>query len=125
MPDFEKIMVNNETPEVTANFFVLYEDEEAWINGWISLDPSLEEFISNIQEEIEYSWQLENVDMENYLLFHIDIEDKSNLKEIKDDEYYQEIMQLNEIFIVFLHREIKYRIIENIPPVFEWFMETL
>ncbi len=125
MPDFEKIMANNEAPEVTANFFVLYKDEEAWINGWISMEASLEEFISMLQEEIEYSWELENVDMEDYLIFHIDLEDKNNLKEINDDNYYHWVKLLDEIFIVVLHKDIKYRIIENIPPVFEWFMGTL
>jgi len=124
MPDFEKILAN-ETPEITANFFVLYKDEEAWINGWISMEASLEEFISIVKEEIEYSWDLEHVNMEDYLIFHIDLNDKNNLKEIKDDNYYQLIKLLDEIFIVVLHKDIKYRIIENIPPVFEWFMETL
>jgi len=125
MPDFEKIMKNNELSEVTANFFVLYIDEETWLNGWISLEPSLEEFISVIRDEIEYSWDLENIDMEDYLIFHIDIEDKNNMKEIKEDQYYQWVMQFEEIFIVVLHKDIKYRIIENIPPVFEWFMGTI
>ncbi|GAH36232.1 unnamed protein product [marine sediment metagenome] len=125
MPDFEKIMKNNELSEVTANFFVLYKDEETWLNGWISLEPSLEEFISVIRDEIEYSWDLENIDMADYLIFHIDIEDKNNMKEIKEDQYYQWVMQFEEIFIVVLHKDIKYRIIENIPPVFEWFMGTL
>ncbi len=118
-------MKNNDLPEVTANFFILYKDEETWLNGWISMEPSLEEFISVLREEIEYSWELEDVDMTNYLLFHIDLEDKNNLKEISDNEYYQWVRQLDEIFIVVLHKDIKYRIIENIPPVFEWFMGTL
>jgi len=125
MPEFKKILNNNNPPDVTANFFVLYKDEESWFDGWISMEKSLEEFISLIQEEIEYTWDIEHVDMTDYILFHIDLEDKNNLKEIKDNEYYQWVKQLNEIFIVVLHKEIKYRIIENIPPVFEWFMTTL
>ena len=125
MPNFEKIMKNNEIPEITANFFVLYKDEEAWLNGWISLEPSLEEFISILQEEIEYSWDLETAGMADYVIFHIDLEDKNNLKEIKDNEYYQFVRQHQEILIVVLHKDIQYRIIENIPPVFEWFMNIL
>ena len=125
MPNFEKTMKNNEHSEVTANFFVLYKDEETWLNGWISMEPSLEEFISVLREEIEYSWDFEKVDMTDYVLFHIDLEDKNNMKEIKEDQYYQWVMQFEEIFIVVLHKDIKYRIIENIPPVFEWFMRTI
>ena len=125
MPDFEKTMKNNELSEVTANFFVLYKDEETWLNGWISMEHSLEEFISVLREEIEYSWDYENIDMTDYVLFHIDLDDKNNMKEIKEDQYYQWVMQFEEIFIVVLHKDIKYRIIENIPPVFEWFMRTI
>ena len=125
MPDFEKIMNNNETSELTANFFVLYKDEETWLNGWIALESSLDEFISLLKEEIEYSWELESVDMTDYMIFHIDLEDKNNMKEIKNDEYYNYVKQLNEIYIVVLHKNIQYRIIENIPAVFEWFMGLL
>ena len=125
MPDFEKIMNNYEESELTANFFVLYKDEETWLNGWIALEPSLDDFISLLKEEIEYSWELEDVDMTDYILFHIDLEDKNNMKEINNDEYYNYVKQLNNIYIVALHKDIKYRIIENIPAVFEWFMGIL
>ena len=103
----------------------MYKDEESFLDGWISMEPSLEEFISLIQEEIEDAWGLESADMADYIVFHIDLEDKNNMKEIKDNEYYQWIRQHQEIFIVVLHNNIKFRIIENIPAVFEWFMGTL
>lgn len=125
MPEFEEIMKNYDPPEITGNFFVLNKDEEVWLEGWIQMEPSLEEFTSLIQEEIEDSWGLENAEMSDYIIFHIDLEDKNNLKEIKDNEYYQWVRQNEEIFIVLLHKEIKYRIIENIPTVFEWFMGTI
>jgi len=125
MPDFEKIMKNYQPSEVTANFFVLYKDESTWLHGWISMEDSFEEFLSLVQGEIEYSWDSEYADMADYIIFHIDLEDNNNLKEIKDNQYYQFVRQLQEIFIVVLHKDIKYRIIENIPPVFEWFMGTL
>ncbi|MFX0037965.1 MAG: hypothetical protein ACFFCY_05600 [Promethearchaeota archaeon] len=122
MPEYEKIMKNYEAPEITGNFIVLSKDEESWLEGWIQIEPSLEEFISLIKEEIEGFWGLENAEMSDYIIFHIDIEDKNNLKEIKDNEYYQWVRGQEEIFIVLLHKDIKYRIIENIPPVFDWFM---
>jgi hypothetical protein len=61
--------------------------------------------------------------MDDYIIFHIDIEDKNNLKEIKDNEYYLYVRQLKKIFLVILHKDIQYRIIENLPPVFDWFMD--
>lgn len=118
-------MKNYQPSEVTANFFVLDKYESTWLNGWISMENSFEEFLSLIQSEIEKSWGSEYANITDYLIFHIDQEDKNNLKEIKDDQYYQYVRQLQEIFIVLLHKDIKFRIIENIPPVFEWFMGTL
>jgi hypothetical protein len=125
MPEFEKAMENYEPPEIVANFFVLDKHEDSWLEGWISMEPSLEEFISLLKEEIEYSWGEENANMSDYVIFHIDLEDKNNMKEIKENEYYLWVRELPEIFIVVLHKDIKYRIIENIPAVFEWFMGIL
>ncbi len=123
MPDFEKVKENYQPPEVTANFFVLYKDESTWLEGWISKD-SFEEFLSLIQGELEYSWDLQYVDMRDYIIFHIDLQDKNKLKEIKNNKDFKSVRQLEEIFLVVLHKEIKYRIIENLPAVFEWFVET-
>jgi hypothetical protein len=61
--------------------------------------------------------------MNEYLLFYIDLDEKNNLKEITNELIYQKIKESEEIFIVVLHKDIKYRIIENLPLVFEWFME--
>jgi hypothetical protein len=125
MPEFEKIMNNFEPPEIIANFFVLHRDEESYLEGWISMEPSLEEFKSLLQEEIEYSWGDEDSNIADYHLFHIDIDDKNNMKEIQNNDYYLLVRERPDIFIVVLHKNIKYRIIENIPAVFEWFMEIL
>ena len=76
-----------------------------------------------LQEEIEYSWDFEYAYMNDYLIFHIDTADKNKLKEISDNEYYRFVRNQDEIFIVVLHKKIKCRIIENIPSVYEWFME--
>ena len=59
--------------------------------------------------------------MDDYAIFHIDIEDKNKLKEIKNEQNYQTVRNSKEIFLVVLHKEIPYRIIENIPPIFNWF----
>ena len=123
MNNFRKIDENIQFPEVTGNFIVVYEDQDIYLYGWIALDKTFDDFCSFLQEEIEYSWGFEYADMNNYLIFYIDMNDKNQLKEISDNQYYQNIRKQDEIFIVVLHKKIKYRIIENIPPVYDWFME--
>jgi hypothetical protein len=125
MLDFEKIIENCNPLEVTVNFFVLYRDEETWLDGWISMEHFLEEFKNLVQEEIEYSLGLENSHMKDYEIFHINTENKNNMKQIKNNDYYLWVRGIKEIFIVVLHRDIKYYIIENVPILYEWFMETL
>lgn len=122
MPDSKKIMENFEPSEITANFFVMFKDESVSIDGWISLDLTRSKFISSLQGEIEYCWGEDYANMDDYFLFYIDIDERNNLKEIREEEVYQEVRKLKDIFIVALHKEIKYRIIENLPLVFEWFM---
>ena len=122
MPDSKKIIENFERSDVAANFFVLFKNESVSIDGWISLELTLRKFISLLQGEIEYCWGADYADMDDYFLFYIDIYEKNNLKELKEDVVYQEVRKLKEIFIVALHKDIKYRIIENLPLVFEWFM---
>ena len=122
MPDKEDVMRNYEPLDVKANFIVLYNDEESSMDGWISLEDRLSDFISLLKSEIEYQWGAEFAYMDDYLIFYIDLNDKNRLKDIKDDDTFQLIKKLKEIFMVVLHKEIKYRIIENLPLVFEWFM---
>ena len=122
MPDLKKIKQNFQPLDVTANFFVLFKDEDVSIDGWISLEETLQKFISHLQGEIEYCWGAEYAKMNDYLIFYIDLDEKNNLKEIIDEQIYQKVKILKEIFMVILHKDIKYRIIENLPLVFEWFM---
>ncbi|MFW9785569.1 MAG: hypothetical protein ACFFFB_25020 [Candidatus Heimdallarchaeota archaeon] len=122
MPDYDKIMRNYQPSEVTAEFFILYKDEESSIDGVISLDQTFDEFLSLLRGEIEFIWGTEYANMDDYLIFYIDLNDKNRLKEVSDEKVYQTIRKVKEIFLVILHKEIKYRIIENLPPVFEWFM---
>jgi hypothetical protein len=122
MPEFEKIIQNYQPPEVTANFFVLYKDEISALDGYITLEENLHKFILLVIEEIEYSWGSEYANIDEYSIFYIDVEEKNNLKEITNEKLYHHVRGLKEIFIILLHNEIKYRIIENLPPVFEWFM---
>lgn len=122
MPEFEKIMQNYQPSEVTANFFVLYKDETSSIDGVISLEETLQKFIELLLGEIEYCWGSEYADIDEFSIFYIDVEEKNNLKQISDEKVYQHVRGLKDIFILMLHNEIKYRIIENLPPVFDWYM---
>lgn len=116
-------MENYVPPEVGADFFLLYRDNCSFLEGWICLDDKLESLRHLFHEEIEFAWGSEYSDMNNYRIYHIDVEDKNYLKEINDQHYYQEVRGKDRIFLVILHKLIEYRYIENIPLVFEWFQK--
>jgi hypothetical protein len=123
MPDFEEIKQNFDPADITANFIVLFKDEITSLEGWIMLEETLSDFNFRLHEELEFHWGKEDADMKDYIIFHLDTEEKNILKEINTEEFYQNLKKLKKIYLVILHKEVKYRIIENLPPVFEWFME--
>ena len=125
MPDFEKIKRNQQLPKVTVKFFALYKDESTYLSGWIALDKTLNQFISILLEEINYSWNLNYQNMDDYTIFHIDIEDKNKLKEIKNEQGYQAVRNSKSIYLVILYKEIPFRIVENLPLVSVWFSENI
>ena len=123
MVNKKKIIDNYDPPEVICKFFILDDIEESWLYGEITLDESLKQFIALIMAEIEYSWGSEFSDINDYFIYYIDTNDRNNLKEIKDETVYQTVKKLEEIYIAIIHKNITYRIIENIPPLFDWFMD--
>jgi len=120
MVNKNKDMENFANPQSIGNFFVLYEDQEAYTYGWISIEGSLQNLRIRIEEELEFSWGLEFADISEYRIFNVEIGEHYNLKEIRDDLYYQHIKEQKEIFIVLLHKNIKTRLIENLPDIYEW-----
>ena len=125
MPDFEKIKQNQQLPEVTAKFLALYKDQSTYLSGWIALDITLSQFASTIIEEINYSWDLGNQNMDDYAIFHIDTEDKNKLREIKKEQTYQAVRKSKTIYLVILHKDIRFHIIENLPLVYDWLSENI
>ncbi|TXT58192.1 MAG: hypothetical protein BAJALOKI2v1_420014 [Promethearchaeota archaeon] len=109
--------------EVKANLIIVLEEEEDWVEGWMLMDYYFEDFKYHLEDEIEYTWGSEYADLNEYHLFYIDIDDKNHLKEINTEQEYQEIKEKDEIYLVVLNKEIKYRFIENLPCVFDWFSD--
>jgi hypothetical protein len=116
MPDFKRIKQNQQLPKVTAKIFALDKDEITFLSGWIALDSTLNQFNSLLLDEINYTWESNLQNLNDYVIFYI--EDKNKLKEIENEQKYQTVRNSQNIFLVVLHKEIPFRIIENIPPVF-------
>ncbi|MBN1802176.1 MAG: hypothetical protein JW891_11755 [Candidatus Lokiarchaeota archaeon] len=124
MVNKEKILENYKPTDVVGKFFALGVSEKRWIHGEILLPNYLDMFVSIIQSEIEYSWGKECAYMGEYFIYHIDTEHKDDLKLINDNEYYKKVRSQKRIFIALVHKSIPYRIIENIPLLFDWYEEN-
>ncbi len=110
--------------EVIGKFFVLNKTQSNYIQGWITIGKTLRLFIKDIKEEIEYELDSENVIIEKYLLFFIDI-NNNKLIEIKDDKTLNLIKRYDKIFIVLLDKLIKFNKIEDIPLLYKWYLDNL
>jgi hypothetical protein len=122
MFDKKKILDNFQFSEVNANYFVLDKDEQTNLYGWIALDESFNDFLSLLRDEMEYSWGKEYSNLKEYNFYYIDLENKYNLVEINTDEIYKQTRKLKEIYLAILHKDIKSKIVQNIPLLYEWFM---
>jgi hypothetical protein len=80
--------------------------------------------LKDIKEEIEYELDSENVMIELYSIFFIDI-NNSRLVEIKDDKTLNSIKKDDKIFIVLLDKFTKTIIIDDIPFLHEWYHDNL
>ena len=125
MPDFKRIKQNQQSPEVTAKIYALEKDEIAFLSGWIALDRTLNQLTTSLLGEINYTWESNYQNLNDYVIFYIDIEDKNKLKEIKIEQIYRTVRNSKNIFLVVLHKEISSKIIENLPLVFEWFSKNI
>ncbi len=110
--------------EVIGKFFILNKTQSNYIQGWITIGKTLKLFIKDIKEEIEYELDSENVFIEHYLLFFIDI-NNNKLIEIKDDKTLNLTKRNDKIFIVLFDKSIKFSKIEDIPLLYKWYLDNL
>jgi len=125
MTDFRKKIIDNfNDSTVKARLFVLNSDETLYLEGFIELDENFEEFVIFLTSEIKFTWNMKLLDISSFLILYIDTENDNRLIPIKSNDIYQLVRKMKDIFIVVLHQDIESRIIENIPLVFDWFMDN-
>ncbi|MFX1568925.1 MAG: hypothetical protein ACFFCV_11235 [Promethearchaeota archaeon] len=110
--------------EIIGKFFVLNKNLSSYIQGWIPIGKTLKLFMKDLKEEIEYELDSENVIIEHYLIFFIDIIN-NRLIEITDDRILNSIKKNDKIFIVLLDKSIKTTIIDEIPILYKWYHDNL
>ncbi|MFX1329190.1 MAG: hypothetical protein ACFE91_13765 [Promethearchaeota archaeon] len=120
----ERIEKNSVPNEVLGKFFVLNKAQNKQIQGWIIIDKTLKEFIKSIKEEIEYEWDLERIFIENYLIFYVNPNDNSMI-EVKDDKTLNTLRRNKKIFVVVLDKMIPFKTIEDIKPLYKWYLDNL
>jgi hypothetical protein len=121
---YESVARKSSQNEVVGKFFILNKTQSKPIKGWINIDNTLKEFLRNLKEEIESGWDLEKIFIENYMLYHIDINNNS-LTEITDNKILNAIRRNSKIFIVLLDKRIIFEKIEDIDPLAKWYHENL
>ena len=109
-------------PDEVLDYIVVHEDEESYLEGWMSLEGSFEELLENIRIVLESAWGYKYASVNDYKFYYIDVIDNYNLIYFINNKIFEEIKKRKEIFIVILHKNIEFKIIQNIPIVYEWFM---
>ncbi|MFX1380280.1 MAG: hypothetical protein ACFFA4_14425 [Promethearchaeota archaeon] len=120
----EKDIKNFSSNEVIGKFFVLNALKNSYIQGWMTIEKSLRQFIRDIKEEIDYEWDSEKVIIEKYSLYYINT-NNNFLIEIKDDKTLNSIRRNDKIFVVLLDKLKKFNKVEEIPLLNKWYLENL
>ncbi|MFX1317184.1 MAG: hypothetical protein ACFE9T_15085 [Promethearchaeota archaeon] len=124
MKNNQKIVKKSYSNELIGKFFILNKAKQKWIEGWISLDKNLKQFLKNVKDELEYEWDFEKVNIENLLLYYIN-PNTDKLIQIKDDKTLQSIKRYEKIFIAILDKTIKFNKIEDVEPLYNWYRKNL
>jgi hypothetical protein len=124
MKDYEDILKNYVSNDVEGKFFVLDKTQLKWIQGWIAIESSLKAFTKSLKEEIDYSWNLEHIFIENFSIFYINI-DNNSLVEIKDNKTLSIARRKEMVFIVLLDKNIKFKTMKDIKPLYDWYSENI
>ncbi|MFX1409774.1 MAG: hypothetical protein ACFFA6_05445 [Promethearchaeota archaeon] len=124
MKNNQKIVKKNYSNELIGKFFILNKTQQKWIEGWISIDKNLRQFLKNVKDEIESEWDFEKINIENLLLYYIDT-NSNTLIPIKDDKILQSIKRYEKIFIAILDKTIKFNKVEDIEPLYNWYNKNL
>jgi hypothetical protein len=111
-------------PDKIFDYIIVHEDEESYLEGWMSLEGSFEELLENLRIILESAWGSKYTSVSDYKFYYIDVLNNYNLIYFTNNKIFEEIKKLNEIFIVILHEKIEFKIIQNIPVVYDWFMNS-
>ena len=117
-------MNKHNSNEAIGKYFVLNKTQSGYIQGWITIGNTLKRFLKDLKEEVEYELDSENVFIEKYSMFFIDISN-NKLIEITNDKTLNSTKRNDKIFIVLLDKLIKFSKIEDIPLLYKWYLDNL
>lgn len=117
-------MNKHNSNESIGKYFVLNKTQSGYIQGWITIGNTLKRFLKDLKEEVEYELDSENVFIEKYSMFFIDIHNNT-LIEITDDKTLNSTKRNDKIFIVLLDKLMKFSKIEDIPLLYKWYIDNL
>lgn len=117
-------MNKHNSNESIGKYFVLNKTQNGYIQGWITIGNILKRFLKDLKEEVEYELDSENVFIEKYSMFFIDIHNNT-LIEITDDKTLNSTKRNDKIFIVLLDKLMKFSKIEDITLLYKWYIDNL
>ena len=121
MNHYEDILKDYPSNDIEGKLFVLDKTQQKWFQSWISIDSNLKAFTKNLKEEIDYSWNVDNIFIENFLIYYINT-DNDTLIEIRDNKTLSLARRREKLFIVLLDKNLKFKTIEDIKPLHEWYL---
>ncbi|MFW9952534.1 MAG: hypothetical protein ACFFKA_20635 [Candidatus Thorarchaeota archaeon] len=123
MSHYEDILKNYPSNDVEGKLFVLDKTQQKWFQSWIVIDSNLKAFTKSLKEEIDYSWNVDHIFIENFSIYYINTEN-DELIEIKDNKTLSIAKRRESVFIVLLDKGLKFKAIKDIKPLYDWYLKV-
>jgi hypothetical protein len=121
MNHYEDTLKNYPSNDIEGKLFVLDRTQQKWFQSWITIDSNLKAFTKSLKEEIDYSWNVDHIFIENFSIYYINT-DNNSLVQIKDNKTLSLARRRDKVFIVLLDKGTKFKTIKDIKPLYDWYL---
>ncbi|MFW9910240.1 MAG: hypothetical protein ACFFEF_16910 [Candidatus Thorarchaeota archaeon] len=105
-------------------FYVIGNQPNKSISGWIALEDGLDELLETVFEEMEFTLQVEVKDQDMYDVYYVDIKNNNKLTKVPDQKSYDYVKNLERILVMILHKDVLVSDVQNHPRFIDWLEET-
>jgi len=126
--NFIKEEYNDVFTEIHGFYYIILENKMEEIEGWASIDDKLEDYLTYLNEQIEfeygYEYNSKNL-MDEFNLYFICVFENNSFYLIKNQTDFNLIKKIAPKFFLLLHKNHNVEYVQRSPQFNEWIRNSL